>query len=72
MSWADSRVFASWITNPMLANTAALPTGYAGLVADTVRAALYNGSITPDRTAAVAQTGYNTGQWANTNEVTGA
>lgn len=72
MSWTDSRVFAAWITNPMLGNTAGLPSGYTGLTADVVKAALFNGTPTPDRTAAVASTGYNTGQWVTANEVTGA
>lgn len=72
MAWTDSRVFQAWIVNPMLANTASLPTSYAGLVADTVKAALFNNTGTPDRTAAVASTGYNTGAWVTANEVTGA
>lgn len=72
MSWTDSRVFAAWISNPMLAAPGSLPTGYGGLPTDTVRCALFNGTTTPDRTAAVASTGYNTGQWVTANEVTGA
>lgn len=71
MAWADSRVFQQWINNPMLGPVASLPTSYAGIVADTVNAALFNNSVTPDRTAAVASTGYNTGTWVTANEVTG-
>jgi hypothetical protein len=56
----------------MGANVASLPTSYGGLAADTVKAALFNNSVTPDRTAAVASTGYNTGTWVTANEVTGA
>jgi hypothetical protein len=76
MSWSgtNSHIFAQWVNNPLLgvtgASGAGLPTGYAGLVADTVNLALYNNSITPDQTVSVANTAYNAGQWANTNEVT--
>lgn len=50
-----------------------LPAGYAGLVADTIKVALYNNSITPDKDAARSSTGYNTGAWAaGANEVTDA
>lgn len=72
MSWTDSRVFAAWVFNPMLSITASLPTGYTGLINDTVKAALFNATGTPDRTAGVGNTGYNTGQWVTANEVTGA
>jgi hypothetical protein len=76
MAWSGSQIFASFVTNPMLgvtgASGAGLPTGYAGLVADTVNLALYAGSITPDATAAVASTGYNTGQWVTGGEITGS
>lgn len=75
MAWSGSQIFASFVTNPMLgvtgASGAGLPTGYAGLVADTVNLALY-GVITPDATAAVASTGYNTGQWVTGGEITGS
>lgn len=71
MSWTDSRVFRAWVTSPMLA-AATAPTGYTSLTADTVKVALYNNTGTPDRDAAVASTGYNTGAWVTANEVTGA
>lgn len=71
MAWADSRVFQEWIRNPMLGPVASLPTSFGGIVADTINAALFNNSVTPDRTAAVASTGYNTGTWVTANEVTG-
>jgi hypothetical protein len=45
-------------------------TGYTGLDSDTVKAALYNNTGTPDKDAAVASTGYNTGAWVTANEVT--
>lgn len=71
MAWTDSRIFRAWVNNPMLKQGSA-PTGYTSIDADTIKAALFNNSITPDRDAAVASTGYNTGAWANTNEVTDA
>jgi hypothetical protein len=48
-------------------------TNYAGLDDDTIKAALYDNDITPDKDAAVGLTGYNaaTSQWvASGNEVT--
>jgi hypothetical protein len=47
-------------------------TGYTGLDSDTVNAALFNNSVTPDRDAAVGSTGFNTGTWTLANEVTDA
>lgn len=51
---------------------AVLPAGYAGLGADTVKVALFNNTTTPDKDAALASTGFNTGQWVTANEVTDA
>jgi hypothetical protein len=47
-------------------------TGYTGLDSDTVNVALFNNTGTPDKTAAVLLTGFNTGQWVTANEVTDA
>lgn len=69
MAWTDSRVFREWITGPMFQ---ASGTGYTGLDGDTVKVALFNNSVTPDKDAAVASTGFNTGTWTTTNEVTDA
>ena len=69
MAWTDSRVFREWITGPMFQ---ASGTGYAGLATNTVKAALFNNSVTPDKDAAVASTGFNTGTWVTANEVTDA
>lgn len=77
MTWSGTanRVFGAFVNNPMLgvtgASGAGLPTGYQGLATDVVKCALYNNTTTPDATAAVASTGYNTGQWVTANEVTG-
>jgi hypothetical protein len=49
------------------------PTGGTGnLATDAVKAALFNNSVTPDRDAAVTNTGYNSGTWVTANESTGS
>lgn len=74
MAWTDSRVFREWPKSIMGQGQTAsvLPAGYAGLGADTVKVALFNNSVTPDRDAALTSTGFNTGTWTTTNEVTDA
>lgn len=76
MAWADSRVFTQAILNPLTASawSTTEPTTYGanGLSADTVNAALFTNSVTPDRDAVVGSTGYNTGTWLTANEVTDA
>src|SRR5215467_12805972 len=76
MAWTDSRVFTQAILNPLTASawSTTEPTTYGanGLSADTINVALFNNSVTPDRDAAVASTGYNTGTWTTGNEVTDA
>lgn len=69
MAWTDSRVFREWITGPMFQ---ASGTSYTGLDSDGVKVALFNNSVTPDRDAAVASTGFNTGTWTLANEVVDA
>jgi hypothetical protein len=63
MAWSASAIFRALVTDA-LENTAALD-----LNADTFKVALYNNSITPDKDATAANSAYNAGQWANTNEV---
>src|SRR5215475_11687776 len=76
MAWTDSRVFTQAVLNPLTASawSTTEPTSYGanGLSADTIDVALFNNSVTPDRDAAVASTGYNTGTWTTGNEVTDA
>lgn len=67
MAWGGSKIFQEWVKNPMMADKASLPTTYAGLQSDSIKVALY-GVVTPDRTAAVGSTGYNTGQWVTGGE----
>lgn len=64
MSWANSKVFVAFPTEAFKNTTA------YDLDTDTFKAALYNDAITPDQTVSQANTAYNVGQWANTNEVT--
>lgn len=73
MAWTESRIFREWPKSVMgQGQTAAvLPAGYAGLGADTVKAALFGGN-TPDKDASLVTTGYNssTSQWVVANEKT--
>jgi hypothetical protein len=65
MAWTSSEIFRAFIAD-VVENIAAFDVGSGG---DTIKVPLYNNSITPDQDAAAASTAYNTGQWANTNEV---
>lgn len=71
MTWTGtqgSHVFQEWVSM-MYQRTS---TEYTGIDSDTVKVALFNNTGTPDPAAAVASTGYNTGQWVVANEVTDA
>jgi len=81
MAWGTapaSAIFQQAMKNPMTASLAGtsnvtLPTGYSatgGLVADTLKVAVYNTTTAPDKTAAVASTGFGTGTWSG-NEIIG-
>lgn len=74
MTFNASAIFREWPKSVWgQGQTAAvLPAGYAGLGADTVKVALFNNTTTPDKDAALTSTGFNTGQWTTTNEVTDA
>lgn len=64
MAWSNSKIFCAFPTDAFN-NTAALD-----LNSDTIRAALYGTTPTPDQTVAAASTAYNTGQWVTANELT--
>lgn len=67
MAWSGSAMFVEWAKMTQEASA----TGFTGLDSDTVKAALYDNDITPDKDAALASTGFNTGTWAIAgNEVT--
>lgn len=75
MAWTDSRIFTQFLWNPglnSLRNGETAPTGFTDLPTDTIKAALFNNTGTPDKDAAVGSTGFNTGAWTTTNEVTDA
>lgn len=81
MGWSASAIFQQALKNPMLyavqgSGALTLPTGYSttgGIITDTINAALYGTTPTPDKTAAVGLTGYGaaTSQWVTANEITG-
>jgi hypothetical protein len=68
---ASSAIFQQAMLNPVMGRlwTTAAPTTFSSLSADVIDAALFNNTTTPDKTAAVASTGYNTGVWTTGNEV---
>lgn len=68
MAWSASAVFREWPIQMFQVSG----TGYTGLDSDSVKVSLHNNSITPDKDAAVGSTGFNTGVWTTTNEVTDA
>lgn len=72
MAWSASNVFQEWVKNPLFTGVTGAPTAYTGYLTDAMNVALYASGITPDRTAAVASTGYNTGVWITGNEKTGS
>jgi hypothetical protein len=63
MAWTNSKVFTEWLIGPALQSAG---TGYTGLDSDTVKAALFDDTITPAADAAVGSTGFNTGVWLAT------
>lgn len=64
MAWADSRVFTNYLID-VFENTTAIDLGQTP---DTVYAALYNNTITPDNDVSSANSAYNVGQWATAQE----
>lgn len=66
MAWSNSKIFSAFVTDA-LNNTAALD-----LNSDSLKAAVYNNTGTPDQTVASASTAYNAGQWVTANEVSQA
>jgi hypothetical protein len=55
-------MFVQWLWNPGINTMRAGetgPTGFTDLDTDTIKAALYNDSITPNHNVAVGETGYN-------------
>ena len=67
MAWSNSKIFSSYITDA-LNNTAALAAG-----SDTIEAALFDNTVTPDQTVASASSAYAAGVWVSggVSDVTG-
>lgn len=59
MAWSNSKIFSAFVTDA-LNNTAALD-----LNSDTIKAALFDNTITPSQTVASASTAYGAGVWAS-------
>jgi hypothetical protein len=59
----SSKIFSAFITDALNRTNA------FDLNSDSFKVALFNNSITPDQNAASANTAFNAGQWANTNEL---
>ena len=75
MAWSASAIFQQAMLNPIAQGTVAVtgfPTSYKGLTYDTINCALFLTGATPDKTVAVANTGYNAGQWVTGNEAAGS
>lgn len=77
MAWGTapaSAIFQQAMLNPITraVNAATAPTTFTSLTAtDVIKVAVFNNTTTPDRTAAVGSTGFNTGTWVTANEITG-
>jgi hypothetical protein len=62
-----------FLFSPLCQGTTTPATGYTGLDTDTVKVALFNNSVTPDKNAAMAAAQYGAGgTWTTGNEVTDA
>ncbi|HEY1700864.1 MAG TPA: hypothetical protein VGG75_14230 [Trebonia sp.] len=73
MTWTTSAIFQQAALNPLLgkATGSTNPTTFGSWTADTINVALFLTGATPDKTAAVGSTGYNTGVWTTGNEAPG-
>ena len=58
MAWTASKIFSSLVTDSLAKTT------LMDLNADTMNAALYDTSVTPDQTVTSANTAYGAGVWA--------
>jgi hypothetical protein len=64
-----SHIFREWMIGPMWQGSG---TGFTGLDSDTVKAALFNNTGTPDNDATLANSAYAAGQWVVGNEQSSA
>lgn len=63
MAWTDSRIFRQHVAD-MMTNVAAFD-----LDTDSIKGALFNNTITPDKDATAANSAYNVSAWGTANEV---
>lgn len=66
MAWSGSAIFGQMIADTF-AGTSVFD---LNAPSDTYKVPLYNNSITPSKTVSAANSAYNAGVWANTNELT--
>lgn len=59
MAWSASKIFSSFITDSLAKTT------LMDINADTMNAALYDTTVTPDQTVTSANSAYNAGVWAS-------
>lgn len=69
---ANSNIFRSHLSDQLANVYTTGGTGGRWNSADAFKAALFNNTGTPDKTAASSACAYNTGQWVTANEVTDA
>lgn len=67
MAWTNSKVFRAYLAD-IVANTTAMDLDGT----DTIKAALFGTTPTPDQNVASAASAYNTGVWTTGNEITDA
>lgn len=65
MAWANSRVFRAFLAD-ICENLAPFDIGSGG---DSLKAALYNNTPTPDNDVSAANSAFDVDQWDNVNEV---
>lgn len=67
MAWSNSKMFREFVKSALGAaqTSDVLPASWAGLTSDTVKAALFDNTITPDKDSARADTAYGAGVWAS-------
>jgi hypothetical protein len=58
VAWTNSKIFSAFVTDSLAKTT------LMDINADTMNAALFDTSVTPDQTVASASTAYNAGVWA--------
>lgn len=75
MPWTGpmSAIFTQAALNPILGRFfgSTVPTGFTSFSADTINAALYGNTGTPNKDDTLANTAYGAGQWIVGNEMTG-